>query len=214
MSGPSSAPSSRRQRAVESFRSAAECIGPIVPGLSLFTITRGQWSMLDAVQHVIAEIGPCEVSLWTWCVADYEVECMSALMANKAIVGARLVIDRSAEVRSAPTIEGWRRRFGVEAVRVCRNHSKVARVWNDDVRVLIRGSMNLNYNPRFEQADISEGGEEFSLVERIEDELPILPARCSNSEAESASKLSLAFEASELAMFSGVKPWSIGPRTK
>ena len=214
MSGPSSAPSSRRQRAVESFRSAAECIGPITPGLSLFAVTRGQWSMLDAVQHVIAEIGPCEVSVWTWAIADYEVECMSALMANSSIIGGRLIVDRSAEVRSAQTVEAWRQRFGVGSVRVCKNHAKMARVWTAERRVLIRGSMNLNYNPRFEQADISEGGEEFSLVERIEDELPILPARCSNSEAESASKLSLAFEASELAMFSGVKPWSIGPRTK
>ena len=214
MSGPSSAPSARRQRAVESFRSAAECIGPIVPGLSLFAITRGQWSMLDAVQHVIAEIGPCEVSVWTWAVADYEVECMAGLMANSSIIGGRLIVDRSAEVRSAQTVEAWRQRFGVGSVRVCKNHAKMARVWTAERRVLIRGSMNLNYNARFEQADISEGGEEFSLVERIEDELPILPARCSNSEAESASKLSLAFEASELAMFSGVKPWSIGPRMK
>jgi hypothetical protein len=72
----------------------------------------------------------------------------------------------------------------------------------------------LNYNPRFEQADVTEGGEEFSLVERIENELPVLRPGCSNAEAESGTKLSLAFEASELAMFSGVKPWSIGPRMK
>ncbi len=214
MSGRSSAPSSRRRHAVESFRSAAEAIGPIVPGLSLFLITRGQFSMLDMVAHVVAQLGQAEVSVWTWAIADYEVEAMSGLMMNRAIVGARLVVDRSAEQRSAKTIQDWRQRFGIDQVRVCKNHAKLARVWAADRRVLIRGSMNLNFNPRFEQADITEGGEDFALVQRIEDELPVLRPLCSNAEAESASKLSLAFEASELAMFSGVKPWSIGTRTR
>lgn len=214
MTGRSAAPASRRRHAVESFTSAAECIGPIVPGLSLFLLTRGQFSMLDMVQHVVAQLGRAEVSIWTWTVASYEVECMTALMMNTAIVGARLIVDRSAEQRSAQTIQDWRDRFGIEAVRVVKNHSKVCRVWNDDYRVLIRGSMNLNYNPRFEQADLTEGGPDFDLVQRIEDELPVLRPLCSNAEAESASKLSLAFEASELAMFTGVKPWSIGTRTK
>jgi len=207
MSGPSAAPASRRRYARESFRSAAEAIGAITPGMSVFLITRGQFSMLDIVQHVVAEIGPSALSLWTWAIADYEVEAMAGLMANASIIGARLIVDRSAEQRSAKTIADWRQRFGVEAVRVCKNHCKIARVWTPERRVLIRGSMNLNYNPRFEQADVTEGGEDFDLVARIEDELPVLRPMCSNAEAESASKLSLAFEASELAMFQGVRPW-------
>jgi len=193
---------------VESFGSAAAAIGPIVPGLSLFVVMRGQFSMLDMVQHVIAEIGPAEVSVWTWAIADYEVEAMSALMSTAAIVGARLVVDRSAEQRSAKTIADWRQRFGVAAVRVCKNHAKIARVWTADRRVLLRGSMNLNFNPRFEQADLTEGGADFDLVARIEDELPVLRPMCSNAEAEAASGLSRSFEFSTLAMFSGVKVWA------
>ncbi len=34
--------------------------------------------------------------------------------------------------------------------------------------------MNLNWNPRFEQLDITEGGGDFDLVERIRSELPVL----------------------------------------
>jgi hypothetical protein len=214
MTGRSAAPASRRARAVESFRSAAEAIGPVVPEMSLFLVTRGQFSLLDMVQHVFAQLGRAEVSVWTWAIADYEVEAMAGLMANAAIVGARLIVDRSAEQRSAPTIDAWRQRFGLEAVRVCKNHAKMARVWTSERRVLIRGSCNLNWNPRYENVDVTEGGEDFDLVARLEDELPVLRPMCSNAEAESASKLSLAFEASELAMFSGVKPWSIGTRAK
>lgn len=218
MSGPSSAPAARRRHAVEALRSAAEAIGPVVPGLSLFLVTRGQFSMLDILQHVVRELGQAEVSVWTWAIADYEVEAMAALMANDAITGATLVVDRSAEQRSAATIDAWRQRFGVESVRVCKNHAKVARVWTPVInppvgdliarRVLIRGSMNLNFNPRFEQADITEGGEDFDLVQRLEDELPVLPAGCSNAEADAASGLGRAFEQRTLEMFSGVKVWA------
>ena len=208
MKSMSSAPSARRARAVESFGSAAEAIGPITPGLSLFLVTRGQFSMLDMVQHVISEIGPASVSVWTWAIADYEVECMSALMANRSIVGARLIVDRSAEQRSAPTIAAWRERFGVESVRVCKNHAKIARVWNAERRVLLRGSMNLNFNPRFEQADITEGGQDFDLVQRLEDELPVLQPMCANTESDTATGLGRAFEQKTLAMFTGVKVWA------
>jgi hypothetical protein len=198
---------SRGRRAVETFGSAAAAIGPIVPGLSLFLVTRGQFSLIDMVHHVIREIGPCGVSVWCWAIADYEVEAMGGLMISTAITGARLIVDRSAEQRSAPTIARWRDRFGVEAVRVCKNHAKMARVWSDDRRVLIRGSMNLNFNPRFEQVDLTEGGEEFSLVERLEEELPVLRARCANVDADAASKLGKSWEQSSLSVFHGLKPW-------
>jgi hypothetical protein len=198
----------RAGRAVESLGSAADAIGPIVPGLRCFLLTRGQFSMLDMVLHCLRELGPAGVSVWTWAIADYEVEAMAGLMARREITAGRLIVDRSAEQRSAATVQAWRDRFGVDAVRVCKNHAKIARVWTADRRVVLRGSMNLNFNPRFEQADITEGGPEFALVEGLEDALPVLPARCSNTEAERASGLSLAFERSTLAMFDGLKVWA------
>ena len=44
--------------------------------------------------------------------------------------------------------------------------------------------MNLNFNPRFEQFDLTEGGEDFDLVERLESELPVLPRKYSNADTE------------------------------
>jgi hypothetical protein len=199
---------SRRKKALEAFGSAAAAIGPIDPGMALFLVTRGQFSMLDMVQHVLKELGPSQVSIWTWAIADYEVEAMSALMGSADILGARLVVDRSAEQRSAATIHAWRDRFGRESVRVCKNHAKIARVWNGERSVLLRGSMNLNFNPRFEQADITEGGEDFTLVEQIENELPVLQALCANAEADTATGLGRAYEQSTLDMFNGLKVWA------
>jgi hypothetical protein len=198
----------RGARAVEAFGNAATAIGPIDPGLRLFLITRGQFSMLDMVLHCVADLGPSAVSVWTWAIADYEVEAMEGLIQRDAITSGRLVVDRSAEQRSAATIQRWRDRFGPSSVRVCKNHAKIARVWTDSRRVLLRGSMNLNFNPRFEQADVTEGGADFDLVTAIEDELPVLPVKCANADAEAATGLGRAFESDTLQMFAGVKVWA------
>jgi hypothetical protein len=198
----------RRKRVVESFQCAAECIGPIEHEMSLFSITRGQFSMLDAVLHCLKEIGPANVTIWTWTIADYEVEAMEGLMARNELTSGRLIIDASADRRNGVMIEKWRQRFGDDAVRICKNHAKIARLWNDDFRLLLRGSMNLNFNPRFEQLDVTEGGEDFDLVDRIENELPVLGRKWSNAQAESATGVSKAFETGQMKMFQGLKPWA------
>ena len=63
----------RRKRAVESFKTAADCIGTIEPGTALFAVTRGQFSMIDAILACLDQTGPADVSLWTWTVAEYEI---------------------------------------------------------------------------------------------------------------------------------------------
>ena len=78
----------RRKRVVESFENAASCIGQISREMSLFAITRGQFSMIDAIFHCLHETGPAEVSVWTWTIADYEVEAMAGLMVRQEITSA------------------------------------------------------------------------------------------------------------------------------
>jgi len=121
----------KRKRVVEGFESAAHTIGPISREMSLFAITRGQFSMIDAIFHCLAEIGQADISVWTWTIADYEVEAMAGLMARQEITGGRLIIDQSADRRNGTIIEQWRQRFGDEAVRICKNHAKIARAGTD-----------------------------------------------------------------------------------
>ena len=68
--------------------------------------------------------------------------------------------------------------------------------------------MNLNFNPRFEQFDLTEGGEDFELVKRIEAELPILDDSAKGEDVYKASKVAEAFEPEQLSIFSGVKVWA------
>jgi len=220
---PPSAPAARRTRAVESFKTAAECIGPVERGMALFAITRGQFSMLDALLHLLDQVGPAKLSLWTWAIAGYEVQtlsalsrdarvsCLDELRRDARITEGLLVIDAGAITKrtagGAELIKNWIDQFGPASIRYVVNHAKLATIETADYKLLVRGSMNLNYNPRFEQLDVTEGGPDFDLVQRLERELPILAPDHSRSEAFQASKVSEDFELAQLAMFKKAKPW-------
>lgn len=205
----SSSGSLKRKRAVESFKTAAECIGPIEKDMSVFAITRGQFSMIDAIMHVIDCVGVVRVSVWTWVIADYELQQFERLRDDGRVTDALLVCDRMSKKRDESIIKNWRSRFGADSVRYVMNHAKIATVESDKYRVLLRGSMNLNHNPRFEQLDVTEGGPDFDLVKRIELELPVLDDDCSRSEIVAASRVDEAFDKNSLSVFTGVKLWKI-----
>lgn len=204
-----SAISSRRTAAKESFKTASECIGEIRNNMSLFAITRGQFSMIDAVLACLDQTKtPATISVWTWTIAEYEIECMQRLMADKRLKSGRLIIDSGARKKNIELINQWRASFGSNSVKYVVNHAKIATIETDEYKLLLRGSMNLNFNARFEQFDITEGGEDFNLVKEIENELPFLPDNCSNSDSYKASKVSEAFNPEQLSIFTGAKVWA------
>lgn len=206
--GGTSAPSHRRTRAVESFQNAALTIGPIEPGMSLFAITRGQFSMIDAILHVLDCLGPSRLSIWTWTVADYEIANLTSLRRDGRITDGTMLIDAGARAKNAPLIADWRKTFGSSSVRYLVNHAKIATVEGGGRKVLLRGSMNLNCNPRFEQLDVTEGGPDFDLIRRVEAETTVLADDASGADIYSGSRVGEAFEPEQLAMFAGLKRWA------
>jgi hypothetical protein len=203
-----SATSSRRAVAAESFKTAADCIGAVEHGMSLFAVTRGQFSMIDAILHVLDQVGPAKLSIWTWAIAEYELEQFTRLQNDGRITDGLLVIDHSARNRNMPIITKWQEKYGAKQVRYVHNHAKIATIETDDFRVLLRGSMNLNFNPRFEQLDVTEGGPDFDLVKEIESELPWLPNNCSHADVRKASRTDDAFDQQTLDLFAEVKTWA------
>lgn len=204
----SSAMARRRKVSIEAMKSARETIGEIEQGMALFAITRGQFSMIDVINTLIDKVGPSHISVWTWAIAAYEVDVIVGMMERQDILSARLIIDYSSEQRSGEIIDQWRARFGADMVKDCRNHAKISRVWNDRWAFLARGSMNLNFNPRFEQFDLTEGGDDFALVGEIEDALPVLGGNCTRADADAATGVGQAFEQSTLDLFNGAKTWA------
>lgn len=164
--------------------------------------------MIDAILACLDQAGPSKISIWTWTVAEYEVECLERLMSDKRVISGELIIDHGARNKNAGLITQWKRAFGSDSVRYVVNHAKIATIKSDKFKILLRGSMNLNFNPRFEQFDMTEGGEDYDLVKEIESELPILGDNCSGKDVYEASKVSEAFSKEQLDMFQGVKVWA------
>ena len=206
----SSSASSRRKIAKESFKTACDCIGRIHKDMSVFAITRGQFSMIDAITHVIESVGDCKISLWTWTIADYEIDVINNLQKNGKIKDALLLIDRRAQSINNHLIQKWKSNYGAKSVKYIVNHAKIATVESIDgkFKVLLRGSMNLNHNARFEQLVVTEGGLDFELVKKIESEIEWLDDDFKRSEVTRVSKVDSSKDFG-LKAFGGLKEWKI-----
>lgn len=197
----------RTQKAAECFRNATESIGTLTKGYSLFGLTRGQFSMIDLILACLDQVGSARVSVWTWCIASYEIDCFERLLMDHRISGATLVIDSQARTHNRDILKKWQAVHGADSIKWVVNHSKLCTVETAEFKLLLRGSMNLNYNPRFEQFDVDEGHPGFDLIRRIESELPTLIFDHPNGDARIATGIDKAFTAERLTPFKNLKTW-------
>jgi hypothetical protein len=133
---------------------AGACIGPLRPGLRVTGVTAGQFSAVDALEHMVDELGPAVVRISTWTTGIYDVERVRQIRLEGRIESCRVLLDRGTFEKSpkfaGPLIE----RLGVDAFRCLSVHAKVIIVTGPRGAAVMRSSMNLNKNLRTEQFDI------------------------------------------------------------
>lgn len=152
--------------------SARECLAAFDRGTHLFAVNKGQFSMIDILQALLERTGAADVSVWSWVVAGHEVEATSALINAGAIRSFRIVIDWTGAQRDMVYVRELQQRYGLDCVRVTKTHCKVLTIATDDGwRIVARGSMNLNANPRMEQFDVSDDAAIYDVMRGLEDEL-------------------------------------------
>lgn len=149
--------------------SASRCIGTIEPGCEIFGITKGDFSMIDILRHVMSEIGPCRIDIGTWTAAAADIQIAFDLLKSDDILGMRWIVDRSFPQRQERYYMALLERFGQDCVRLARFHAKFILMENDRFSVAIRTSMNLNLNRRIEFYEISEGTEISGFLREIVD---------------------------------------------
>lgn len=155
-------PAVRRSNVPRVFRhgtrgeTAARCIGAIEKGCEIFGLTKGDFSMIDILLHVVAQIGPCHVGLSTWTAALSEIKQADSLLTDRRLLSLRFLVDRSFPARQPGYYKKLRETFP-DAVRMARLHAKFILLENDSFSVAVRTSMNLNANLRIENYEISEG---------------------------------------------------------
>jgi hypothetical protein len=162
----------RKASAARCLASATEALAGFESGSHVFGLTKGQFSMIDLADAALAITGPADVAIWTWCIAEYEVEAITKFLTDKRVESLRMVMDWTGAQRDMPVVEELQERFGLDCIRVTKTHAKIVTIATEcGWRVTIRGSMNLNFNPRFEQFDVSDDAGIYAVVEDMMAEL-------------------------------------------
>lgn len=134
--------------------SAAETIGPLGPGDRVTGVTAGQFSSIDALEHICNEIGPASVAISTWTTGLYDADRAAELRANGNIRDVRMLLDRGTFEKSPKFAGRLIDALGVDAFRCLSVHAKVTIVSGPELSAVMRSSMNLNKNLRTEQFDL------------------------------------------------------------
>jgi hypothetical protein len=190
---------------LEGFQNPELVIGPIVPGLDCFAVTRGQIGLVDLVRYVLGELGPGNVTVWTWAVSDAEATAFEFFLSSPLVTGGRIVLEQGAARRNHAMVARWLDRFGAGSVRAVRTHAKIATIEAGGLQLVARGSMNLDQHEIIEQFDVTESAELFAYVTAIEMQLPAFapaaPVVSSGGKAASSGDR-------QLKLFSGIKSWA------
>lgn len=137
----------------------------------MFVFTFGQFSLIDALIHILDETGPADVVISTWTAADAHLERARDLLESAAIRSMRWIVDRSFETRQPDYCYHMRRIFGPDCIRAIRTHAKFMLVHNERWNVVCRTSMNMNENPRLENIEVSEDADFAAFFQRVSDDI-------------------------------------------
>lgn len=135
---------------------AAHQIGPLKPGIELFGITKGNFSKVDIIRHLVSEAGPCDAVISTWTAGAYDAAHLLKFCQEGNLRSARFILDESFQARQPQYLAAVRRYFGEESIRITRTHAKFAVLTNERWNLVLRTSMNLNENRRIETFEISD----------------------------------------------------------
>ncbi len=148
---------------------AAEAVGPIFRGMEVYGLSKGQFSLVELIEHVLAATGPAHLTVSTWTAAGADLAHAQSFLSNGGILSTRWLVDFSFPSRQPGYCAQLRERFGDAAIRCTANHAKFVLVRNETWNMVIRTSMNLNWNRRLESYELSEDADLADWLQTIVD---------------------------------------------
>lgn len=135
---------------------AAEALGPIEPGVEMYALCKGDYSLIDIIDHCLTATGPADLTVSTWTAAGADLEFALGFLVDERVTSARWLVDFSFPQRQAAYFALLVDRFGAENIRATANHAKFVLIRNEKWNLCLRTSMNLNVNRRLENVEISD----------------------------------------------------------
>jgi hypothetical protein len=161
----------RDVRRVQYTDNVAAAVGPIEHGCEVYGLCRGQYSLIDLVEHVLTFTGAAELVVSTWTAAGADIEYALRLRDDGRVRSVLWLVDSSFPVRQPGYCRAMRERFGDECIRVTKNHAKFVLIGNEEWHVVLRTSMNLNENKRLESWEVSDDADLYGYLAEVVAEL-------------------------------------------
>jgi hypothetical protein len=150
----------RELRDARRDKNAAEALAGLErDGREIYGLTRGQFSLVDVLEAILAKTGPARLHLCTWTATGPHIARLTAALHDGRIIAGRFLVDVSFTRRCPQEAAAIREAFGPDAIRVTRTHAKFSVIENDAWQVALRCSSNLNTNPRAEHYEVGHDPE-------------------------------------------------------
>lgn len=162
------------KRDLQYFRNketATEAIQSLNQETEIFGFTKGQFSLIELLAALLEKSGPAKVAISTWTAANYDVTKVLEFIEQGSITSSRWLVDLTFQRRAPQLAARIRQIFGQDSIRVAQTHAKFLIIQNDSWNLVVRTSMNLNTNPRFEDFTIGNDAELAGFLNAILDEL-------------------------------------------
>lgn len=157
----------RELRELRAKQTAVQAIAGLTHDNEIYGFTKGQFSLLQLLESAMETTGPVELVISTWTAARHEIQRLQELQRLGSILSSKWLVDLTFARRDPEAANQIRLAFGADAIRVAQTHSKFALFTNERWKLVLRTSMNLNMNPRFEDFTISHDPELHAFLTRI-----------------------------------------------
>ncbi|GAF71785.1 unnamed protein product [marine sediment metagenome] len=164
-------PDKRELKKALRCKTAAEAIGQLYSGCAIFGITKGQFSLVELISAISDQTGPVTAFISTWTASGNDMQDFFGYLESGKIKSVRFLVDFTFQRRHPGAAARMRELFGIESVRVTKNHAKFCLFRNDIWNIVLTSSMNMNFNPRLEHFDIQDDVGMADYLQTLMDEI-------------------------------------------
>jgi len=137
-------------------QAAHEALTEWTPDEHVAMLTKGQFSLVQLLEAVLAKVGPATLALSAWVASPAELDVVVGWVKDNRVASLRLILDLLVQSREPEAAALMRHVFGADKVAFTRNHARFALVETAEHRLVVRSSADLTNNPSFELHSVED----------------------------------------------------------
>ena len=136
-----------------------DAVGSLKKDCHIMGLTMGKFSLIDLIKSTLDKVGKSSVYIATWSAGIKDVHQVKWMVDSDLIYDFKILTDHSYVNRQKKYAASIEDLFGKENIRTSEMHAKFVLIRNDDYKITIISSMNLNANKTCETFIIYENSE-------------------------------------------------------